>query len=189
MGSTTLLTADDLFGVPDPDLPHELRRGVLRVVTPASFAHGAVNARLLAALAQHVYAHDLGALLTEATGFLLERDPDTVLCPDIAFVAKERLSASIPAPPFLKLAPDLAVEVLSPGDRPGEVRAKVADYLRLGVRAVWVVDPARRRARIHSRVGRRIGETLLAEDDLLDGGEVVPGFRCRLADLFADLRR
>jgi Uma2 family endonuclease len=189
MGSPTLLTADDLFGVLEPDLPHELRRGVLRVVTPASSAHGAVITRLLVALGQQVYSHGLGALFTEATGFLLERDPDTLLCPDIAFVAKERLPAGGLEPRFLEVAPDLAVEVLSPSDRPAAVRAKIADYLKLGVRAVWVVDLARRTVRIHSRAGRRTSEALLAEDDTLDGGEVVPGFRCRIADLFADLRR
>jgi Uma2 family endonuclease len=189
MDSTTLLTVDDLLRVPGPDLPHELRRGVLRLVTPAITTHGAVSARLLAPLGQHVYTHDLGALFTAEAGFILERDPDTLLCPDIAFVSRKRLPAGGLEPRFLELAPDLAVEVLTPSSRPGEVRAKVADYLRLGVRAVWVVDPARRAARIHSRVGRRTSAVLLAEDDLLDGGEVVPGFRCRIAELFTDLRR
>jgi Uma2 family endonuclease len=189
MGSTTLLTADDLLRVPEPDLPHELRRGVLRLVTPASSAHGAVIVRLLVALAQQVHAHGLGVLFTEGTGFVLERDPDTLLCPDVAFVSRERLPAGGLEPRLLELAPDLAVEVLSPSERPAAVRAKVADYLRLGVRAVWVVDPARRIVRIHSRVGRRASAALLAEDDLLDGGEVVPGFRCRIAELFTDLRR
>ncbi|HEY6322017.1 MAG TPA: Uma2 family endonuclease [Thermoanaerobaculia bacterium] len=192
MGSKTLLTVDDLLRLPEPDLPHELRRGVLRLVTPAISAHGAVSARLLGALAQHVYTHDLGALFTAEAGFLLERDPDTLLCPDVAFVSRERLPAGGLEPRFLELAPDLAVEVLTPSSRPGEVRTKVADYLRLGVRAVWVVDPARRTVRIHSRLARmarRTSAVLLAEDDMLDGGEVVPGFRCRIAELFADLRR
>jgi Uma2 family endonuclease len=189
MASTPLLTVEDLLKVPEPDLPHELRRGVLRLVTPAITTHGAVSARLLGALAQHVYTHDLGALFTAEAGFILERDPDTLLCPDIAFVSRERLPAGGLEPRFLELAPDLAVEVLTPSSRPGEVRAKVADYLRLGVRAVWVVDPARRIVRIHSHAGRRASAVLLSEDDLLDGGEVVPGFRCRIAELFADLRR
>jgi len=189
MDSTTLLTVDDLLRVPEPDLPHELRRGVLRLVTPSSSAHGAVTARLLAALAHHVYTHRLGTLFTAEAGFFLECDPDTLLCPDVAFVVKQRLPVVGLEPRFLELPPDLAVEVLSPTDRPAEVRAKVADYLRLGVRAVWVVDPARRIVRIHSRVGRRTSEALLAEDDTLDGGEVVPGFRCRVAELFSDLRR
>ncbi len=189
MGSTTLHTVDDLLRVPDPDLPHELRRGVLQLVTPASSVHGVVSARILVALGRHVYTHDLGALFTAEAGFWLERDPDTLLCPDVAFVAKERLPAVPLEPRFLELAPDLAVEVLSPTDRPADVRAKVAVYVRLGVREVWVVDPARRTLRIHSRVGRRTSEVLLSEDDLLDGGAVVPGFRCRIAELFADLRR
>ena len=189
MGSKTLLTVDDLLRVPEPDLPHELRRGVLRLVTPAITTHGAVSARLLGALAQHVYSHDLGALFTAEAGFILERDPDTLLCPDVAFVSRERLPAGGLEPRFLELAPDLAVEVLTPSSRAGEVRTKVADYLRLGVRAVWVVYPTRRIVRIHSRAGRRTSAVLLAEDDMLDGGEVVPGFRCRIAELFADLRR
>jgi Uma2 family endonuclease len=189
MGSKNLLTVDDLLRLPEPDLPHELRRGVLRLVTPAISAHGAVSARLLAALAQHVYTHDLGALFTAEAGFLLERDPDTLLCPDVAFVSRERLPAGGLDLRFLELAPDLAVEVLTPSSRTGEMRAKVADYLRLGVRAAWVVDPARRIVRVHTRLGRRTRAVLLTEDDLLDGGEVVPGFRCRIAGLFADLRR
>jgi Uma2 family endonuclease len=189
MGSKTLLTVDDLLRLPEPDLPHELRRGVLRLVTPAISAHGAVSARLLVALGQHVFTHGLGALFTAEAGFVLERDPDTLLCPDVAFVARERLPAGGLEPRFLELPPDLAVEVLTPSSRPGEMRVKVADYLRLGVRAVWVVDPARRTVCIHSRARRRAGAVLLAEDGLLDGGEVLPGFRCRVAELFSDLRR
>jgi len=189
MGTTTLHTVDDLLRVPHPDLPHELRRGVMRLVTPATSVHGVVSARLLAALGRHVYTHDLGTLFTAEAGFWLERDPDTLLCPDVAFIARERLPALSLEPRFLELPPDLAVEVLSPTDRPAAVRAKVADYLRLGVRAVWVVDPARRTVRIHSRGARQARELLLAENDTLDGGEVVPGFHCRVAELFADLRR
>ncbi len=79
--------------------------------------------------------------------------------------------------------------MLTPSSRAGEVCTKVADYLRLGVRAVWVVDPAGRIVRIHSRAARRTSAVLLTEDDMLDGGEVLPGFRCRIAELFTDLRR
>ena len=93
IGSTSILSADDLPAVLDPDLPHELWHGVLRVVMPASGAHGAAVSRLTVMLGQHVYAHDLGELFSESTGFLLERGPDTLLCPDVAFVAKGRLAA------------------------------------------------------------------------------------------------
>jgi Uma2 family endonuclease len=188
----TLLTADDLWSMAGADLPHELWRGALRRVTPAGGAHGSVCSRLLAAMSRHVYGHELGELFTEATGFLLERAPDTVACPDVAFVSRERLPAGGIGSRFMELAPDLAVEVLSPSDAPAEVQAKVAEYLRLGVRAAWVLDPARRKVRVHARdpmEGSRVTTTVLTEADSLDGGDVVPGFRCPVAELFSSLRR
>jgi Uma2 family endonuclease len=189
---TALLTAEDLLAVPDPDLPHELWRGVLRMVMPASGAHGSAVSRLTATLWHHVHAHDLGEVFSESTGFVLERGPDTVLCPDVSFVSKQRLPAGGLSWSFPELAPDLAVEVFSPGDRPGEVRAKVAEYLRLGVRCVWVFQLVKRRVQVHSRgagPGSRITTTELGDGDILEGGDVLPGFRYPLADLFGALRR
>jgi|SRR5579864_5576693 len=193
IGSTSILSADDLPAVLDPDLPHELWRGVLRVVMPASGAHGAALSRLTVTLGQHVYGNDLGELFSESTGFLLERDPDTLLCPDVAFVAKGRLAAGTAGAlrwSFPEIAPDLAVEVLSPSDRPAEVRAKVAEYLRLGVRCVWVFDLEARRVQVHGPgegPDRRISSAELGEGDVLDGGEVLPGFHQPLAELFGAL--
>lgn len=184
MELTTLLTADDLLSVPDPDLPHELLRGVLRRVMPAAGSHGLVVGRLFVALGRYVQAHGLGELFSEATGFLLARRPDTVLCPDIAFVTGERLAAAGLGDPFPELAPDLAVEVLSTGDRAAEVKAKAAEYLAAGVRAVWVIDPAARTVRVHRGTGEA---RLLTERDVLDGADVVAGFRCPVAELFAGL--
>jgi len=185
--SPTLLTADDLARLDDPNgLPHELVRGVLHLVTPSFSEHGSVLMRVSAALAQHVYPRGLGELFGESTGFLLERDPDTVLCPDVSFVASQRLPPEGLGRSFPELAPDLAVEVLSKSNRPRKVREKVADYLRLGVRCVWVVDPAKRLVRIHTADG---AEGLVGEDGILDGGEVLPGFRCPVASLFVALRR
>jgi Uma2 family endonuclease len=190
IGSTPLLSAGDLSAVPNPDLPHELWHGVLRVVMPASGAHGYAVSRLTVLLGQHVFAHDLGALFSESTGFLLERGPDTLLCPDVAFVAKARLPAGELGSPFLEVAPDLAVEVLSAGDRPAAVRAKVAEYLRLGVRCVWVFDLAQRRVQVHAGVGpdRRVETTELGEGDVLEGRDFLPGFRQALAELFRAVR-
>jgi len=183
-GSSTLLTANDLARL--DDLPHELVRGVLRLVTPSVSEHGSVVMRVSAALSQHVYPAGLGELFGESTGFLLERDPDTVLCPDVAFVASQRLPPEGLGRSFLGLAPDLAVEVLSKGNRPKEIREKVAAYLRLGVRCVWVIDPAKRVVRIHPADG---AEMLVGEEGTLDGGELLPGFRCPAAWLFSALRR
>jgi Uma2 family endonuclease len=80
------------------------------------------------------------------------------------------------------LAPDLVVEVLSPGDRPGETLAKVGEWLTAGAQLVWVVDPTRRQARVYRQDG---SETLLTEGDVLTGEDVVPGFECSLASILS----
>src|SRR5712692_6777081 len=75
------------------------------------------------------------------------------------------------------LGPDLVVEVLSPGDRPGETLAKIADWLSGGTRLVWVIDPERRLARIYRQDGL---ESILGEADALEGEDILPGFACKL---------
>src|SRR2546422_9111971 len=105
--------------------------------------------------------------------------PDPVRAPDIAFVRRERLPAPEPTG-FPDLAPDLVVEVLSPGDRPGEVLAKVADWLTAGTRLVWTVDPERRLARVYRHDG---SETMVTAEGALDGEDVLPGFSCSLASI------
>jgi Uma2 family endonuclease len=186
MAIATLLTAHDFYTLPDSHPDCELWRGVLRPVTRTSGGHGLVIFRLAAVLGPFVISRGLGACFSAGTGVVIERDPDTVLCPDTMFVARERLPKEGFGWWFLEMVPDLAVEVLSPSERAGAVRDKVALYLQRGVRTVWVIDPRRRTVRIHVP-GK--GETLLGEGDELAGGEVVPGFRCPVAWLFADLRR
>jgi len=173
------LTADDLLHLNLPNKRTELVRGVLVVREPAGYRHGDVAARLTNLLMNHVNAHDLGRVLAAETGFKLATDPDTVRAPDVAFIRRERL----PDPPptgYAALAPDLVVEVLSPDDRPGEVLAKIADWLRAGTQLVWVVDPARHAARVYRADG---SESLAAQDGMLDGEDVVPGFVCRLSEV------
>jgi Uma2 family endonuclease len=192
--SATLLTADDLWNLPDDGPPHELVRGVLHRVSAANGAHGSMCTRLSTALALYVLPRGLGEIFDSSTGFLLERNPDTVRCPDVSFVARDRLPIGGLGfeDRFLELAPDLAVEVVSKTNRPAAVRAKVADYLRLGVRSVWVALPKERAVRIH--VARGAGqpagtESLRAEHDMLDGGELLPGFSCPVASLFVAVGR
>ena len=173
------LTADDLLHLNLPNKRTELVRGVLVVREPAGYRHGDVAARLTTLLMNHVNAHDLGRVLAAETGFRLATDPDTVRAPDVAFIRRERL----PDPPptgYAALAPDLVVEVLSPDDRPGEVLAKIADWLSAGTQLVWVVDPARHAARVYRADG---SESLAAQDGMLDGEDVVPGFVCRLSEV------
>ena len=174
-----LMTADELFATRVPNKRTELVRGVLVVREPAGFRHGVVSAALTRLLGAHVATHGLGVVVAAETGFTLERDPDTVRAPDVAFVGQERLPDP-DARGYAALAPDLVVEVLSPDDRPGEVLRKVSEWLTAGSRLVWVVDPAHRLARVYRADG---SETVVAEADALDGEDVVAGFSCRLGEI------
>ncbi len=131
------------------------------------------------AIGNHVTRQRLGHVLATGTGFTLQRCPDTVRAPDVAFVCTDRWPAAEP-PGFAELAPDLAVEVLSPSDRPGAVLAKVSDFLLAGTRLVWVVDPLKRSARVYRADGS------VAELDVtgsLLGEDVVPGLTIPLSDM------
>ncbi|MFN2570178.1 MAG: Uma2 family endonuclease [Gemmatimonadales bacterium] len=173
------MTADDLRRANIPNKRTELVRGVLRVREPAGFLHGQVAMNLGAELRAHVKQTDAGVVLAAETGFKLATNPDTVRAPDVAFVAKGR-EPPRDASGFAALAPDLVVEVLSPDDRPGEVLAKVADWLSAGTRLVWVVDPLRRLTRVYRQDG---SETIVGADGSLNGEDVVPGFVCPLATI------
>jgi Uma2 family endonuclease len=185
MSTTALYTADDLLRMPERDgVRYELVDGALKVMAPAGGAHGAIVMELATALNQHVRAHRLGRLFSESTGFLLRRNPDTVCAPDIAFVTASRLPAALPIG-FLQLAPDVAVEVISPSDTVAEVGRKVEEYMQAGVRSIWIVDPSNRTVTVHSPAQ---GVRILREPDVLDGGDVLPGFRRPVSELFAAIR-
>ena len=132
-----LVTADELLHLHIPDKQVELVRGVLVVREPPGFRHGRVTVDLVARLGAHLKATgDTQALVIDA-GFRLASDPDTVRGPDVAVVSRTRLPGPEPIG-FPDLAPDLVVEVRSPGDRAGEILAKVADWLSAGViPVVW----------------------------------------------------
>jgi len=173
------MTAHELLRTHLPDKHVELVRGVLLVKEPPGFVHGEITARLTKVLMNHVDARDLGMVLAAETGFKLTSDPDTVRAPDIAFIRRERLPDPRPIG-YAELAPDLVVEVLSPNDRPGEVLAKVADWLSAGTTLVWIVDPGHRIARVYRQDG---SETLVGRGDALGGEGVIPGFSCPLASI------
>jgi Uma2 family endonuclease len=174
-----LMTADELLRSHLPDKRVELVRGVMVVREPAGFTHGLVAMNLGAELAVYAKRLRAGGVFAAETGFTLATNPDTVRAPDVAFVARKRMP-----PPgttgYPALAPDLAVEVLSPDDRPGEVLAKVADWLSAGTRLIWVVDPERRLARVYRHDGT---EQIVTAADALDGEDVLPGFSCPLASV------
>jgi Uma2 family endonuclease len=174
--SAALMTADELLHLSIPDKRTELVRGVLMVREPPGLRHGRIAAELVLRVQSHVERVGLGRVYVES-GFKLASDPDTVRGPDLSFISKARLPDPEPSG-FGDFAPDLVVEIRSPGDRPGAVLAKVADWLSAGTKLVWVVDPERRLARVYRADGT---ETNLAAEDTLDGEDVLPGFSCPLS--------
>jgi len=157
----------------------ELVDGWVVELTPSRFDHSRVAFRLGRAVADYADAHALGDVTGEQGGYILARRPDTVRCPDFAFVRAERIHL-LSADGFFEGAPDLAVEVVSPGDRPAEMRAKVAQYLAAGTRLVWVVDPDERAV----EVWRADGTSEWIRDGSLSGEDVLPGFELPLGRIF-----
>ena len=185
MGKATisLMTAEDLYDLPDDSLQYELVAGRLISEPPASFGHGRVESTLVRLLGTFVASQGIGAVVSADTGFILSRSPDTVRCPDVAFVRRERLPSREESRKFFSGAPDLAVEVLSPSNRPGEIRVKTAEYLAAGAMAVWVVDPGERTVTVWRSL---FAPRTLAEDDTLDGEDILPGFSTLVGEIFED---
>ena len=157
----------------------ELVRGEFRELIPPSFEHGRVAMRIGARIVNYVEAHGLGTVVAAETGFLLSRDPDTVRAPDVAFVRASRRAGAKRG--YYPGAPDLAVEVLSPDDRPGYVREKIAEWLDAGTIAVWVVDPREQTVAVHA-VGHPSRK--FDERDIIRGGSLLPGFEVAVRDIF-----
>ena len=176
-----LLTAEDLLRLCSEGVRGELIRGVLRETMPSGQRHGKIVARLLILLGMFVEPRRLGTLVASDSGVLIERDPDTVREPDIAFTSVARLPADAVLDGYAEVIPDLVVEIVSPDDRPRDLAEKVAMWLSHGVRLVWVVRPASRAIEVH-RSGAPI-ETL-GEEATLDGGDVLPGFSCSVGAVF-----
>ena len=176
-----LMTAEELLAMPDDGFRYELVRGELVKIAPAGRVHGKRGNRVNYSLSKQVYENNLGEVYLAESGFHLETDPDHVLAPDIAFVSREREVATPDASGFFPGPPDLAVEVVSPSDRLTEAAEKVAEWLAAGTRMVVVVNPRNRTVQSHTPDG----VTELTEADTLDGGDVVPGWRLCVADIFA----
>ncbi len=158
----------------------ELFRGELRMMAPSGGEHGDLVGYLHHLISRHVFGRRLGRVYGAETGFVLERNPDTVRAPDVAFIANDRL-AEARTPKFIPIPPDFAAEVLSPDDRASGVAEKTQWWLDHGVKLLWVVDPGTRTVAVHRPDGssrRHRG------DDVLDGGEVLPGPELPVRDIF-----
>jgi Uma2 family endonuclease len=179
--ATQFITARELWRSP-PRGRCELVRGELRMMAPSGAEHGGVIINMSVLLATHVKKHHLGRVFGAETGFVLTRNPDTVRGADVSFVRVSRVPKEGLPKSFWIGAPDLAVEVLSPDDRPKDVADKVEDYLTAGALLVWVVNPKKKTVTVHQPMTPAV---LLQSTDVLDGVNVVRGFKCRVSEIFA----
>lgn len=177
MATTRVITDEELMRLPKDGNKYELVDGEIRV-SPAGARHGQICLRLGARLLAFVAERRLGAVFDSSTGFRMPKG--NVRAPDASFVAAGRLPGGHVPKGFFEIPPDLAAEVLSPSDSPRSVLDGVGEYLESGVRLVWVVDPEKRRAVVY----RSLTETRdLDEGGVLDGEDVLPGFRYALTGL------
>ena len=177
-----LITAEELLEMPDDGFRYELVRGELIRMPPAGFYHGVTGNRLSLSLSSYVYENKLGEVCMAETGFLLERSPDHVLASDVAFVRQDRVESAGEFEGFFPGPPDLAIEVISPSDRYTDVEAKVKEWIDADTLMIVVVNPRNRAVRVYRSLA---DSDLLTEEDTLDGGDVVPGWRLPVADIFA----
>lgn len=159
----------------------ELVQGELLAMSPTGGEHGLLCARIIARLQFYADEQDAGVVLSSETGFLLERNPDTVRAPDASFIRKEHLAERPILRTFVPGAPDLAVEVISPGDSASQVQQKVQSWRAHGVQLVWVVEPNTQTVTVYRGDGTL---SMLHRTDTLDGESVLPGFTYPLARLF-----
>ena len=176
-----LITADDLLRLSSDGVRGELIRGILSETTPTGHEHGQIAARLVVRLGNFVQPRKLGILTVSDAGVQLEHDPDTVREPDVAFFSAEKSPPNERVTGYAQVAPDLAVEIVSPSDRLPAVNDKALMWLRYGVRLVWVVRPDERRVDVH-RDGHAV--VALTASDALDGLDVLPGFSCPVREIF-----
>ena len=178
---TRLITADELLRMPDDGNRYELIRGNLKKMPLRGGFHGKLTGFVGGELGAYARANGLSTVYAADTGFLLETDPDLVLAPDVAFIRRERQRLGDTAR-YIPIAPDLAVEVISPSDRLTQVHEKALEWLAHGVRMVIVVNPRNRTVQVYRSPTDVV---TLTEADTLDGGDVVPGWRMAVADIFA----
>jgi Uma2 family endonuclease len=177
-----LYTAAELLALPREGKRYELLKGTLIEMAPTGEIHGVLTAELAFLLTAFVRQYDLGRVYGAETGFKLAENPDTVVGADAAFVSKARLKPL--KEDYFDGAPDLAVEVMSPGNTKTEMHEKVKAYFEAGARLVWFVFPKARAVYAYTDATT---VTILTENDTLTGGDVLPGFAVKVSEIFSVL--
>jgi Uma2 family endonuclease len=178
-----LLTAEEFFDLPEQTdgSKLELVRGEVVAMPGPGFEHGEVQGNVYFQIKSFLKQNPIGRAVVES-GAITERDPDTVRGPDVSYYSKERLPLGQRVVKYHDQPPDLCVEVVSPSNTSRKLRAKAKEYLFAGVRLVWIVDPEDRTVSV---ITGPLEYRVLEPEATLDGGDVLPGFACKVADLFA----
>jgi Uma2 family endonuclease len=176
------ITAEEFLEMPDPTdgTVLELVRGEIVAMPGPGLEHGEIQVNVASLIKQFLKAHPIGRVVVES-GVITERGPDTVRGPDVSFYSQERLPLDRRVTGYYDQAPDLCVEVVSPSNTVRELRTKAKEYLFAGVRVVWIIEPRDREVVI---VTEPLESRTLEAGATLDGGEVLPGFTCKVAELF-----
>jgi Uma2 family endonuclease len=173
------VTAEELWRLPGDGTRRQLVRGRIVVKPLRGARHGGIVANVGTLIGQ--WAQRCGGCAAVSSGYILSRNPDTVRGPDVSYVRAGRVPAAAEGESFWAVAPDLAVEIVSPTDSAEVIREKVRDYLIAGTRLVWVIYPRSREVVAHTPDG--LSQTFAAADTLASP-DVLPGFSCKVAELF-----
>lgn len=176
-----LLTADDLLRLHSQGVRGELVRGVLIEKMPSGEEHGELAANTVIILGGFVKPRRLGRLVTSDSGVILERNPDTVREPDVAFISYSKRPRGIRNTRYTQAIPELVVEIRSPGDSAAEIDEKARMWIGYGVLIVWAIHPDARTVDVYRPNGT---VTTLTEWDMLDGGDALPDFSCAVSVIF-----
>jgi Uma2 family endonuclease len=175
-----LLTAEEFGQLPDDDARRELVRGEVVESMPPGGVHGAIAVALATML--RIWAGSAGGYVGVEAGYILARNSDTVRGPDVSYVRADRVPPGGVPEAFWPLAPDLAVEIVSPSETADEVRAKVRDYLAAGTPLVWIIYSRTREVVVHTADGLA---RAYSDSAVIEHPDVLPGFTCAVAELFA----
>ena len=182
--ATPLVTADELLRMPQDGTRCELVDGAIQQMTPAGFEHGFVIGEVHGRIWNHVVQHGLGVVTGAETGYLVSRNPDTVLAPDVAFVERDRVIAVGFPKAYFPEAPALVIEVVSPGDTVDKVDGKIQRWLKAGAKSAWVVHPGGRSVTVYSS---RTDIEVFTAEKVLEDQSILPGFQCKVSEFFAPL--